>query len=66
MERAHSVENLVLNPPNNLILSARGETAVTPPAQYDGLSSSHSTILTLALLEQAQLSAGGIFGGEAE
>ena len=66
MERAHSVENLVLNPPNNLLLRARGETAVTPPTQNDGLSSSHSPILTLALLEQAQLSAGGMFGGEAE
>ena len=66
MERPHSVENLVLNPPNNLILRARGETTVTTPTQYDGLSSSNSAILTLALLEQAQLSAGGMFGGEAE
>ena len=42
VERAHSVENLVLNSTNNLILSSRSETTST---KGDGLDSSSSAIL---------------------
>ena len=61
MERAHSVENLVLNPPNNLLLSARGETGV---AEGDGLGSSSFPIVAPAVVSPTWLL--GIFLGETE
>ena len=61
MERAHSVENLVLNPPNNLLLSAGGETGV---AEGDGLGSSQFADIALAIVSPTSLL--GIFGGETE
>ena len=59
MERAHSVENFVLNPTNNLLLSAGGETII---AQYDGLGSSSSPIVAPAFVGLRTF--GGILGGE--
>ena len=61
MERAHSVENLVQNSPNNLLLSARGETGV---AEGDGLGSSHSADIAAAIVSPT--SPLRIFGGETE
>ena len=55
------MKNLVLNPPNNLLLSAGGETGV---AEGDGLGSSHSATLTAAIVSPTLLL--GIFGGETE
>ena len=61
MERAHSVENLVLNPPNNLLLSAGGETGV---AEGDGLGSSQFADIAPAIVSPTSLL--GIFLGKAE
>ena len=59
MERPYSVENFVNNPPNNRLLSSRGETGVS---QGDGLGSSYSAILAAAVVGPAK--SFGIFGGE--
>ena len=58
MERPHSVEDLMLDSPHNLLLRLPSETS---PAQGDGLDPSHSAILAVA-----QVSRGSslIFGGE--
>ena len=61
MERANSVENLVQNPPNNLLLSAGGETGV---AEGDGLGSSSFPIVAPAIVSPTSLL--GIFLGETE
>ena len=61
MERPHSVENLVLDSTNDLLLSSRSETGV---AQGDGLGSSLFAILAAAIVGPAL--SFGIFGGETE
>ena len=55
------MENLVLNPPNNLLLSATGETIT---AQYDGLGSSSSPDIAFAFV--GLRACGGILGSETE
>ena len=61
MQRAHSVEYLVLNSTNDLLLRSSCETGV---AQYDGLGSSSSAITAAAIVSPTR--SGGIFLGEAE
>ena len=61
MQRAHSVEYLVLNSTNDSILRFFSETGV---AQYDGLGSSSSAIIAAAIVGPTNPNR-GIFGGEA-
>ena len=61
MERPHSVEYLVLNSSNDLLLRSSCETGV---AQYDGLGSSSSAIIAAAIVGPTNPNR-GIFGGEA-
>ena len=60
MERAHSVENFVLNSPNNLLMRPRGETTVT---QSDVLDTSFSANLAVAFASSFSVA---IEGGEPE
>ena len=63
MQSPNSVENLVLNSSNDLLLSSSCETLCS---QYDGLGSSNSAILAPAIVPRAIAIPYGIFGGETE